>query len=165
MNGEGAPEDIMEQDQAALLQFTARSVPAYRQLCDYGDEKNINVLIENHWGPSSYPEALTGLIEKVDHPRFGTLPDFGNFPDDVNKYQAIDAMMDYAKAVSAKCYDFDDETGMETTLDYPRLIKNVVDEHGYHGYIGIEYEGNRLSEFEGISRAKALLEKLKKGEG
>ena len=70
--------------------------------------------------------------------------------------------MVFAKiAVSAKCYDFDDKTGDETKLDYPRLISNVVDKHGYHGFIGIEYEGNRLSEFDGIKACKKLLDKLR----
>ena len=118
-------------------------------------------MIENHWGPSSYPDILLELIKRVDHPRFGTLPDFGNFPDDVDNYDAVDRMMPYAKTVSAKCYDFDDDTGLETKLDYERLIGNVVDTHGYTGYIGIEYEGNRLSEYDGILACKKLLEKLR----
>ncbi|MBI3877834.1 MAG: sugar phosphate isomerase/epimerase, partial [Verrucomicrobia bacterium] len=98
---------------------------------------------------------------KVDHPRFGTLPDFGNFPDDVDRYDAVDKMMPYAKAVSAKCYDFDDKTGNETKLDFPRLIANVVDKHGYHGNLGIEYEGDRMKEFDGVKACKKLLERLR----
>jgi len=34
-------------------------------------------------------------------------------------------------------------------------------EAGYHGYIGIEYEGNNLSEHEGIIATKSLLEKVR----
>jgi hypothetical protein len=41
------------------------------------------------------------------------------------------------------------------------MIQIVCDKHGYKGYIGIEYEGNRLSEQDGIKAAKALLEKLR----
>ncbi len=160
MNWSGYTDDTMK-SQEALNAFIERSVPPLRAICEHGDKKDINVVIENHWGPSSHPDALISLIEKVDHERFGTLPDFGNFPDDVNKYEAVDRMMPYAKAVSAKCYDFDPETGRETTLDYERLISIVVDEHDYHGYIGIEYEGRRLSEIEGIKACKKLLERLK----
>jgi sugar phosphate isomerase/epimerase len=161
MNWKGAPDDVVQQGAEPLTEFIDRSVPGFRELCEYGENQNINVILENHWGASSYPSAVTQLIEAIDHPRFGTLPDFGNFPEDVDKYEAVDSMMKYAKAVSAKCYDFDDETGLETKLDYERLIANVVDKHGYHGYIGIEYEGNRLSEFDGIKACKKLLEKLK----
>jgi L-ribulose-5-phosphate 3-epimerase len=160
MNWAGGASGV-EKDEGALADLIERSTPAFRKLCDYGDSKNINVIIENHGGPSSYPGAMEKLMAAVDHDRFGTLPDFGNFPGDVDKYDAIDRLMPFAKAVSAKCYDFDDETGEETQLDFPRLIENVVDKHGYNGYIGIEYEGSRLSEPEGIIACRKLLEKLK----
>ena len=68
------------------------------------------MLIENHWGLSSDPDWLMGLMRRVDHPRFGTLPDFGNFPETVDRYDAVEQMMPRAKAFSAKCYDFDDST-------------------------------------------------------
>jgi len=71
-------------------------------------------------------------------------------------------MMPYAKGVSAKSYDFT-ETGAETYLDYPRLLKIVTDA-GYDGHVGIEYEGSRLSEPEGIKATKALLESLRGAE-
>lgn len=160
MNWAGAPQDVMEKPEV-LTAVVERSAPYFRQLCEYGDTKDINVIIENHWGPSSYPRAMEQLIGAVDHPRFGTLPDFGNFPDDVDKYEAIDALMNHAKALSAKCYDFDDETGMETKLDYPRLLEICCGKHGYNGYIGIEYEGDRLSEYEGIAACKKLLDRMR----
>lgn len=160
MNWAGAPQDVM-QDPSALRDFIERSVPGFRELSDFGDSRGINVIIENHGGPSSYPEAAVQLMETVNHTRFGTLPDFGNFPEEVDIYLALDLLMNYAKAVSAKCYDFDPDTGLETRLDYPRIIATVVDKHGYNGYIGIEYEGSRLSEFEGIKACKKLLDSLK----
>jgi hypothetical protein len=36
----------------------------------------------------------------------------------------------------------------------------IVLEAGYHEWVGIEYEGSRLSEFEGIQAAKRALERL-----
>jgi sugar phosphate isomerase/epimerase len=160
MNWGGAPKDAMT-NPAAMDEFMARSVPGFRALCEYGDKKNINVLLENHWGPSSYPEVVTRLAKAIDHPRFGTLPDFGNFPEDVDKYQAVDTLMNYAKAVSAKCYDFDDATGEETKIDFEKMLEIVCDKHGYDHYIGIEFEGPRLSEYAGTHAAKTLLEKLR----
>lgn len=160
MNWAGGAQGV-EKDPAGLKDFIDRSVPAFRKLCDYADTKNINVIIENHGGASSDPAAMEQLVPAVDHPRFGTLPDFGNFPKGVDIYDGIDRLMKFAKAVSAKCHDFDDTTGEETTKDYGRLIEIVVDKHKYNGYIGIEYEGDRLSEAEGIKRCKALLEKLR----
>ena len=160
MNWAGAPRDLVEKGEDKVNDFIKISVPGFRALSEYGDEQDINVIIENHGGPSSFIKPMVSLMEAVDHPRFGTLPDFGNYyGEDI--YEATDALMNYAKAVSAKCYDFDDDTGMETKLDYPRLIEIVCDKHGYDGYIGIEYEGGRLSEPEGILACKKLLEKLR----
>lgn len=159
MNWAGYTKDTMKSTEGVNA-YIERSVAPLRTLCDYADKKKLNLIIENHWGPASYPDALIGLVQKVDHPRFGTLPDFGNFPEDVDRYDAIDRMMPYAKAVSAKCYDFDDATGDETKIDFARMMATVVDKHGYHGNVGIEYEGDRLSEFDGIKACKKLLDKL-----
>jgi sugar phosphate isomerase/epimerase len=136
-------------------------------LNDYGKEHNIGVICENHGGPSSNPAALVALMKAVNSPNFGTLPDFGNFPRSkdgnyiIDIYDAIERMMPYAKGVSAKSYDFN-EKGEETTLDYPRLMK-IVSKAGYHGFVGIEYEGERLSEPEGIKATKKLLESIRDG--
>jgi len=119
-----------------------------------------DVVVENHGGLSSNGQWLTGVIKKVDLPNCGTLPDFGNFPPNINCYDAVSNLMPYAKAVSAKSYDFD-EMGNETKIDYYRMIKIVLDA-GYHGYVGIEYEGERLSENDGTLATKRLLEKIQK---
>jgi L-ribulose-5-phosphate 3-epimerase len=134
-------------------------------LADYGAKNGISVICENHGGPSSNPDALLALMKAVDKPTFGTLPDFGNFPQDakgnytIDVYEAIARMMPYAKGVSAKSYDFD-ESGKETKLDYARIMKIVTDA-GYKGFVGIEYEGSRLGEPEGIRATKKLLESLR----
>ena len=161
MNWAGA-EKGTEKDDALLDAFVKRSVPGFQALCEYGDKKNINVIIENHGGPSSYPHAMDKLMAAVGHPRFGTLPDFGNFPADVDIYEGIDKLMPYAKALSAKCYDFDPVTGLHTDkdnkmVDFEKMIEICVDKHGYNGYIGIEYEGNIMSEADGIAAANKLL--------
>ena len=160
MNWGGAPRDFLS-NKDACEDFIKRSVPSFKAIAEYGAKKGLNVCIENHWGPSSYPDLLIDLIKRVDNPSFGTLPDFGNFPEDVDNYDAIDRMMPYAKAVSAKCYDFNAKTGEETKLDYSRLIANVVDKHKYTGHIGIEFEGKNMTEVEGIKACKVLLEKLR----
>jgi sugar phosphate isomerase/epimerase len=138
-------------------------------LTEYGEKNKINIICENHGGPSSDPDALIALMKAVGKERFGTLPDFGNFPKrdrhghyEIDIYDAIARMMPYAKGVSAKSYDFD-ASGRETTLDYARILKIVTDA-GYHGFVGIEYEGSRLTEPEGIRATKKLLESLRGAE-
>jgi sugar phosphate isomerase/epimerase len=136
-----------------------RCAESFAMLVEYADASGINVLIENHWGLSSEPDWLMGLMERVNHPRFGTLPDFGNFPEEIDRYDAVGRMMPRAKAVSAKCYDFDDSTGAETKIDYAKMM-DIVLAAGYSGYVGIEYEGERLAERDGIIACKKLLESL-----
>jgi L-ribulose-5-phosphate 3-epimerase len=132
-----------------------------RSLCEFAEDYGLNVIVENHGGLSSNGKWLTGVMKMTDHPLCGTLPDFGNFrisPDEeYDRYLGTEEMMPWAKGVSAKSYDFDDE-GNETTIDYFRMLK-IVKDAGYTGHIGIEYEGGRLSEADGIKATKALLEK------
>jgi len=134
-----------------------------RQLCEFADTRAINVLVENHGGLSSNGAWLAGVMERVDHKRVGTLPDFGNFRirqgEMYDRYKGVAELMPYAKAVSAKSHDFDD-AGNETATDYLKMMKIVLDA-GYHGYVGIEYEGSRLSEREGVAATKALLERVR----
>lgn len=160
VNWAGAAAGV-QNDPAKSAELIARSAESYAALTAFGKENGIAVLIENHWGPSSYPGLMVDLMKAVDDPNFGTLPDFGNFPEDVDRYDAVDRMMPYAKAVSAKCHDFDDATGDETKTDFARMMSIVCDKHGYKGVVGIEFEGDRSSEREGIKRCKALLERLR----
>ena len=99
----------------------------------------------------------------------GTLPDFGNwcikrennerwgtcvetYPD---PYEGIKVMMEAAKSVSAKAYEFDGE-GNETTIDFYKMM-GIVKGAGFGGYIGIEYEGDSMTEVAGIMATKALI--------
>jgi len=137
-----------------------RAAESFTELCDYAAQAKLDVIIENHGGLSSYADELAELMGTVGKPNFGTLPDFGNFPEGVDRYEGVRKMMPYAKAVSAKCHDFDDMTGMETKTDYDRMMKIVLDA-GFDGWVGIEYEGSRLSEKEGVLACKRLLERYR----
>jgi len=123
-------------------------------------DSKLSVIVENHGGLSSNGKWLRSVIQKVDLPNCGTLPDFGNFPPETDRYEAVEMLMPYAKAVSAKSYDFDDK-GDETRIDYYRMMKIVLNA-GYKGFVGIEYEGGRLSETDGIVATKKLLEKIRR---
>ena len=119
---------------------------------------NINVLVENHGGLSSDGDWLAGVMKRVDKTNCGTLPDFGNFGD-YNRYLGVKQLMPYAKCVSAKSHNFD-AAGNETGTDYLRMMKIVV-AAGYHGYVGIEYEGSQLTEVEGVKATQRLLERVR----
>jgi sugar phosphate isomerase/epimerase len=134
------------------------------RLSEYATTQDINVIVENHGGLSSNGEWLSSVIAGVGLDNCGTLPDFGNFrispygaEEEVlyDPYKGIEELMPYAKGVSAKSYDFD-EQGNETSLDFNRIL-TIVKEAGYTGHIGIEYEGSRLGEAEGIRATHDLL--------
>lgn len=146
-------------------------------LCVEGDKRGLFVVVENHGGLSSNGKWLTQVMKQADHARVGILPDFGNFYTNrenaelYNPYQGMREFMPWVKqAVSAKSFDWDTGAGKfytedrreprELTLDFERLIKIVVGA-GYSGYIGVEYEGQKHSEEEGIIRTRQVLEELR----
>lgn len=149
--------------------WVAASVDGLSQLATYAKDKNINIIVENHGGLSSNAAMLASVMTKVNMDNCGTLPDFGNFCikresgdyyeskciEEYDKYKGVEELMPHAKAVSAKAYDFD-ENGDELKIDFARILKLVKDA-GYTGYIGVEYEGENLSEEDGILATKNLL--------
>ncbi len=140
------------------------------RLADYAAKMDINIVIENHGLFSSDAALIAGIIKEVNRPNFGALPDFGNWClsakwgttqgecDKVyDRYQGVSELLPYAKAVSAKSYNFN-EQGEDRKIDYYRMMK-IVKESDYEGYIGIEYEGVEKSEHEGILISKELMKK------
>jgi sugar phosphate isomerase/epimerase len=128
------------------------------RLAEYAGQFELNVIVENHGGLSSNGSWLAGVMRQVNLPNCGTLPDFGNFHD-YDRYQGVEELLPFAKGVSAKSHDFD-AAGNETKTDYMRMLKLVL-AAGYHGHVGVEYEGKALSESEGIKATKALLERVR----
>lgn len=142
-------------------------------LAEYAQKQGaVNVIVENHGGFSSDGKWLSGVMEQINMPNCGTLPDFGNFcvrrdsgkewdgscVEEYDRYLGVQELMPFAKGVSAKSHDFDAD-GNETHTDYRKMLL-VVKDAGYRGFIGIEYEGSEKSEEEGIELTKALLEKV-----
>jgi sugar phosphate isomerase/epimerase len=154
---------VNAQSQGSYQEQLDRAADGLRRLTEFGASHQINVIVENHGGLSSNGEWLAAVIRKVNHPRCGTLPDFGNFNlgngQLYDRYKGVTELMPFAKSVSAKSGDFDDQ-GNETRTDYSRMMKIVIDA-GYRGYVGIEYSGNRLSEPDGIRATKKLLERVR----
>jgi len=151
------------------IRVNARSKGSYQEqlklsadglanLCEYGKTKNCNVIVENHGGLSSNGKWLTAVMKKVGMKNCGTLPDFGNFQK-YDRYQGVKDLMPFAKSVSAKSHTFD-KHGNETQTDFRKMLKIVVDA-GYDGYVGIEFEGGKISEVEGVKKTKKLLERVR----
>ncbi|MFT7678794.1 MAG: L-ribulose-5-phosphate 3-epimerase [Planctomycetota bacterium] len=149
--GSGSAEDMAGRAADSLVRLAEVATP-------YG----LNIIVENHGGRSSNGAWLAGVMSRANHPRVGTLPDFGNFrvgkDEHYDRYKGVTELMPYAKAVSAKSHDFD-ESGQETHTDYLRMM-GIVKAAGYGGYVGVEFEGGG-SEMEGIRATKKLLVKVR----
>ena len=157
-----------EKSKNKWIEYSSESLT---QLCLISKKDKINIIVENHGGLSSNASYLANVMKNVNLDNCGTLPDFGNFciekidPEnyfsqcinEYDKYQGMTELMLYAKAVSAKSYDFD-TNGEESTIDFKRII-DITKEFNYDGYYGIEYEGLNLGENDGIIKTKKLLEK------
>jgi sugar phosphate isomerase/epimerase len=142
------------------------------RLSEYAQKTGINVIVENHGSYTSDGQWLLKTIQKVDKKSVGILPDFGNFCvrrdtgelyqgtclESYDKYKAIREWMPLAKGVSAKTFEFD-AAGNCVETDYEKMFR-IIKDSGFRGYVGIEYEGEKLSEDEGIRKTKALLERV-----
>lgn len=154
--GKGSDEEIAK-----------AAVEGLSKLGEFASKTGINVIVENHGGSSSNGKWLSGVMKQVNMKNVGTLPDFGNFcikrsstgcEESYDRYLGTQELMPFAKGVSAKTYDFD-EKGNCIETDYAKILK-VVKASGFKGIAGIEYEGSKLSEYDGIKATKALLERV-----
>ena len=158
--GEGSAEDVHK-----------AAVEGLSRLGEFAAKQDINVIVENHGSYSSNGAWLASVMKQINKPNVGILPDFGNFCikrdtggpwggkclEEYDRYKGVAEMMPYAKGASAKTMNFD-EQGNCVETDYVRMMK-IVKDAGFKGYVGIEYEGDKVSEEEGIRKTKALLEK------
>jgi sugar phosphate isomerase/epimerase len=159
--GDGSAEDVQK-----------AAIESLSQLGEYAGKENINVIVENHGHYTSDGNWMVGLMKGVNRSNVGVLPDFNNFCvkregggtwsgkciEEYDRYKGVKQMMPYAKGASAKTIDFD-ANGNCVETDYVRMLQ-IIKDSGFKGYIGIEYEGEKLSEDEGIRKTKALLEKV-----
>lgn len=150
------------------------SVKSLTKLTEFAAKMDMTILAENHGTWSSNAGMLAKVIQEVNHKNCRTMVDFANFcvrrekgdlwespcVDWYDKYKGVEELLPYAKGVSAKTFDFT-EAGEESNSDFTRML-SLVKASPYRGYIGIEYEGDRLSEDEGIKASKKLLEKIRK---
>ena len=146
------------------------SIDSLSRLGEFSKTMNINIVVENHGSDSSKGDWIADVMKQVNKTNIGTLPDFGNFcishpwgttqdgcKDEYDRYKGVEEMLPFAKGVSAKTYDFD-SNGEQPLMDYKRLM-GLVNGSSLKGYIGIEYEGNKGDEEDGIRKTKALIEK------
>ncbi|WAC13998.1 sugar phosphate isomerase/epimerase family protein [Dyadobacter pollutisoli] len=170
-------------------QLATAAVDGYGKLLEYAGKAGMNVIVENHFGVSTDPDWLVGVMKQLPAKNKGLLPDFGNFCAERSKpatmdlkgimattcvkehdrYEGVKKMMPYARGISAKTHRFDDK-GNDPETDFIKIF-NIIKASGWTGgIVGIEYEGGLMRDMggdmtkptndEGIRQTKALLEKV-----
>ncbi len=139
----GPPE--MPDDVFALI------VEGYQDLIGRAHRLGIELLIENHWGPSPIPENLTRILDAV--PGLGLLFDTNNFEGD--KERAWEMFAGRAVSVHIKTHSFDDR-GNDPSVNLTRAIQLLVNA-GYNGAWGVESVPEDGDEYGGVVKTFALI--------
>lgn len=127
-------------DPEECLRWAADS---YRMLLEYASGAGINVLIENHGGVSNDAGWMERLFSEVDHPLFGSYPDWRQPSDDFDNVQYLEKMLPFARGMSYRNQPDD--------LLSARMIR-LCRKMGYRGWYGIESQGR-----EAIRKGKEIL--------
>jgi len=125
-------------------------IDSFRQLAEEGERRGIKVATENHGHLSTDPDMMVKLAEGVGLPSMATLPDFGNFPEEIIE-QGIAKIMPWACNVHVKWT----RRGEEGKRDVPALV-SVVKEFGFDGTLMIE-DGGPVSDHMGVLELKGAL--------
>ena len=129
-------------------------VAGYEDLIGRAHEYGIQIVIENHWGPTKDPNQMYKLLEAVDG--LGLLFDTANWPEGTHD-EAWVRYAPYAAVTHMKTFSFD-ENGNEPDWDIPKAIR-LLREAGYSGCWGIEGESRGGDEYEIVSKTLALIKR------
>ncbi|MFP4379507.1 MAG: sugar phosphate isomerase/epimerase family protein [Candidatus Sumerlaeia bacterium] len=143
---EDMPDDVFE-----------RIADGYREAIDLAGKYNIEVLVENHWGPTPHPENVIRLMENVKG--LGLLFDTNNW---AKGKQALGwkECAKYARATHFKCLYWHPD-GEEVSQHLGHAVQ-ILKDTGYDGVWGIESVPREIDEYEGVKKTKALIEKYVK---
>lgn len=130
-------------------------VEGYNDLIARGRDKGVEVIIENHWGPSKHPENLVKLLAAVDG--LGLLFDTNNWAEG-KREKAWEMCAKYATATHVKTFSFD-EASNDPSVDLAKAI-NILREAGYNGIWGIESVPKDGNEYEGARKTIALIKRV-----
>lgn len=154
--GKDLGKDVSDREKAIVA-----CTDSFRRLADVGMKHEVAILIENHGGISFDPAVVTRLVRGVRQTHgeqsMYTLVDWGNWPDEIDRYDAIRQAMPFAGAVHAKVNDIDAELN-HPRFDHARCLQ-IARDAGYNGFLGIEYEG-KDDPVVGVERGARLLRKL-----
>ncbi len=130
----------------------------YRDVIDRAARAGLQVLIENHWGPSPVPESLARILEAA--PGLGLLFDTNNWAPG----RQLDGWRMFAGRASSthfKPWGFD-EQGRDPSVDL-ELAARLLLEAGYNGCWGVESAPKDGDEIGAVEKTIALLHRVLAG--
>ncbi len=130
-------------------------VEGYQDVLAYARERGVEVIVENHWGPTKHAANVVKLLEAL--PGLGLLFDTLNWEPGTHE-QAWPLVAKYASLTHIKSYAFDAE-GNESTYDAPKAIRLLRDT-GYQGTWGIESTPHDGEEEAGVIKTLALIKRV-----
>ncbi len=119
----------------------APTIKSYVELAAYAKPLGLYVIVENHGGVGSeHPEELIRILSSAGD-QTGTLPDFGNFPDEDTRVRGLKALFPQARTVCHVRDTEGDGKGGLVHFDLNRCL-NISREAGYKGLYSIEAEAD-----------------------
>jgi sugar phosphate isomerase/epimerase len=112
------------------------AIQSLKEINGYAIQKGIRLLVENHFGVETDPDDHIRIIKQVGPENCHTLPDFGNYPPELDRYSSLKKIMPYAYLVSAKVIDFD-QNWRHTSFDFDRCMQ-IAEASGFRGIYSVE---------------------------
>jgi len=129
----------------------------YEDLLARGKKLGLEILIENHWGPSLIPDNLIRILQGARG--LGLLYDTRNFDAD-KREEGRRRCAPYARATHVKTKRWD-ASGNEIDEDIPGAVR-ILQQANYRGVWGIESVPEDGDEVGGARRTIELLKRLVK---
>ncbi len=120
----------------------------YERILDYAAPQEIQICIENHGGLSNDADWMVDLFKRVNHPMFGSYPDWREPSNDFDNFTYLRKMLPYAVGMSYRNQPTEQQT--------QRMIQ-LCQDNGYRGWYGIESSGR-----DAIRQGHGLLKKYLK---
>ncbi len=141
----GGPADLPDESFGLIVE-------GYEDLVQRARDKGIELLIENHWGPSVIPDNLNRILEAV--PGLGLLFDSHNWAPG-QQQEGWEKCARHARSTHFKTFQFDAQ-GNEPSVDLAHCIR-LLQEAGYAGCWGVESVPEDGEEYGAVEKTIALI--------
>ena len=114
-------------------------IDALHACLPHAEKRGVMLLLENHWGLTTFADDMAHIIETVDSPWLRAILDMGMFIFEDDMYKAMARIAPYVWLAHAKTYP-GGGSWYTLDLDYARIFKTLL-ANRFQGYVSIEMEG------------------------